>query len=180
MRSIQLAEEAGVGESRGLVIQLEGVGITKVVFGLFQVALSQVEARLVSEHLSIALVDLYLLLEILLGLDRVILEEFFFKGKARATLRGRLPNMLLNDVVTLSLSLVSWNSNVLMELVLLALNHLANGASHLLDQENVQLGVEPILVILMKALDGALLSEVLLHNPHNRLLHALLEDVILS
>ena len=61
--------------------------------------------------------------------------------------------MLLNDVIALTLTLINWNSDTLMELVLLTDNHLIDGGSHLLDQKDVEFGVEPILVILVETLD---------------------------
>ena len=88
--------------------------------------------------------------------------------------------MLLNDVIALTLTLINWNSDTLVELVLLTHNHLIDGGSHLLDQEDVQFGVEPILVILMETLDRALLSKVLLYDSNDRLLHTFLQDVVLS
>lgn len=88
--------------------------------------------------------------------------------------------MLLNNVITLTLSLILRNSDILMQLVLLTGDHLANCASHLLHQEDVQFRVESILVVLVETLNGSFLTEVLLDNSHDGLLHTLLENVILS
>ena len=82
--------------------------------------------------------------------------------------------MLLDDVVALSLRLVLRNRHILMKLVLLALDHLGDSATHLLDEENVELRIEPVLFVLVQALDRALLAKVLLDDPHDCLLHALL------
>ena len=93
---------------------------------------------------------------------------------------GRLTDMFLNYVVALTLGLVLWNRHILMQFVLLALDHFGHSAAHLLDKEDVQLRVEPVLVVLVQALNRAFFTEVFLHYPHDRLLHSLLENVVLA
>ena len=61
--------------------------------------------------------------------------------------------MLLDKVVALSLGLIDGDRHILVELVLLALDHVLDCATHLLDQEHVQFRVESILVVLVQALD---------------------------
>ena len=57
--------------------------------------------------------------------------------------------MLFNDMVTFSFSLTVGNSDVLVQLVLLALDHILNSLAHFLNQENVELRIESILLILV-------------------------------
>lgn len=91
-----------------------------------------------------------------------------------------LSHLLLNKVVALTFGLVKGNCDVLVEFVLLAFHHLAHSLSHLGHEEDVQLGVEAILVVLVKTLDRAFLAEVFFDDADNCLLHALLKDVILA
>ena len=57
--------------------------------------------------------------------------------------------MLFNDMVTFSFCLTVGNSDVLVQLVLLALDHILNSLAHFLNQENVELRIESILLILV-------------------------------
>mmetsp|Transcript_22914 Transcript_22914/g.35245 ORF Transcript_22914/g.35245 Transcript_22914/m.35245 type:complete len:212 (-) Transcript_22914:917-1552(-) len=68
-----------------------------------------------------------------------------------------------------------------MEFVLLAVDQLANGLAHLLNQEVVQLRVEVVAGVLSEATDGVVGSlEVLFDDSDYGLLHLLFEDVVLS
>ena len=71
MGSVELAEEAGISESGSLVIQLEGVSISQVLLSFLEIALPEIEPGLITQHLSISLVHLDLLLEIPLSLGRI-------------------------------------------------------------------------------------------------------------
>ena len=148
-----MTEQACIGQSCCLVVKLEGVSVSQVALRLLQVTLPQVEAGLVSEHLSVTLVDLDLLLEVSFGLHGVIVQELLFKGEAGVTLSCSLANMLLNDVVAFALTLVLRDGDVLVELVLLTFDHLTDSAAHLLHKEDVKLRVEPILVVLVQAFE---------------------------
>ena len=101
--------------------------------------------------MRVALIHLDLLLEIFFGLHRIILEELFLEGKSGVSLSRSLAYMLLNYVITLTLSLVLRDGDVLMELVLLAFDHLIDSATHFLDKENVKLRVKSVLVVLVQA-----------------------------
>lgn len=80
MGSVELAEEAGISESGGLVVQLEGVSISQIQLSFLKIALPEIKPGLITKHLSISLVHLDLLLEIPFSLGRIILQELLFIG----------------------------------------------------------------------------------------------------
>lgn len=78
LRPAKLAQETGVSERSGLIIELKGVGIPQVELCLLQVALSQVKASHVTHHLRVTLVSFRLLLQVLLRLGWIVSQEFLF------------------------------------------------------------------------------------------------------
>lgn len=159
---------------------MEGVSVTHVLFSLLKLALAEVEASDVTEHLCIALVGLDAVKKVLLSLCGVALQELFLISEARVALLQSLANLSLDQMITFALSLVNGDSDAVVELILLRFHHLSDSQTHLLHEEDVQLRVEAVLVVLVEALNASLLAKVLFNNTHNRLLHSFLKDMVLA
>ena len=119
--------------------------------------------------------------DVLLGLGLVIVEVLLLHAEPLVPRDHRLTKGLLDYVLGLEHALLFRNDDVLVQLVSLSLDQCLDCFTHLLDQEVVELGVEVVPSVSREAPDRLISPlEVLLDDPDDRLLHLLLEDVVLA
>lgn len=136
-----------------------------------------------SEGPHLSRVAFFLLLEfdeVLLGILGPLSQKLFFKRHPFVALLGRLPSLLLDQVVPLAVGLCWRDGDHQVKLVLLGLDHFLHSLAHLLDQVDVQLTVELVTTVFLKSLQGTSLFKMFSHNPDNGFLHLFLQNMVFA
>jgi len=135
---IKLEQETSVGEHGVLVFDLKAQTVTHVLFGLLEVTLTKVELGKWLHQLRVTFLVLLELQQVLFGVGWPLSQEFFLLRHALQSLFGWLASLLLDQVLTLTVSLLGGDGDHEMELISLCLDHLLHGLAHLVNQVHIQ------------------------------------------